>query len=97
MATVALTGVPLIISGVLGPVYTMSAALVGKRVLYLTSSIFMLAGAVWNMHVLQKYKLFMISRILQALGWAAFDSLVQLSIHDMFLVSHPIPIRLHFG
>ncbi|RFU26363.1 hypothetical protein B7463_g9969, partial [Scytalidium lignicola] len=85
MAAVALTGLPLIISACIGILYTMIAETCGKRAIYLVSSILMLGGAVWNMHAMQNYTMFMISRVIQGLGWAAFDFLLPMSVKDMFL------------
>lgn len=59
---------------------------VGKRGIYLGASILMLVGMFWNMHV-PNYAQFMVSRIFQGIGWGAFESLVALSVKDMYFVS----------
>ena len=50
----------------------------------------MLIGVLWNMHVVSTYSWFMISRIMQAVGWGASEALVTISIRDMFFVSPSI-------
>ncbi|TVY32122.1 putative MFS-type transporter [Lachnellula subtilissima] len=86
MAATALTGLPLIIGAFAGMGSTVLAQKVGKRGIYLTSSVLLLAGAIWNMHVEQSYAQFMVSRIFQGVAWGAFESLVLTSFNDMFFV-----------
>jgi len=86
MAATALTGLPLIIGAFSGMGSTVLALKVGKRGIYLTSSVLLLAGAIWNMHVEQSYAQFMVSRIFQGVAWGAFESLVLTSFNDMFFV-----------
>jgi len=86
MAATALTGLPLIIGAFSGLGSTVLAQKVGKRGIYLGSSVLLLAGALWNMHVYQSYAQFMVSRILQGVAWGAFESLVLISVKDMFFV-----------
>ena len=90
MAATALTGLPLIIGAFSGMGSTVLAQKVGKRGIYLTSSVLLLAGAIWNMHVEQSYAQFMVSRIFQGVAWGAFESLVLTSFNDMFFVCFPL-------
>ena len=46
----------------------------------------MLIGSLWNMHA-PSYGQFMVSRILQSFAWGAFDTLVVVSVRDVFFVS----------
>ncbi|KUJ10491.1 MFS general substrate transporter [Mollisia scopiformis] len=82
----ALTGVPLIIGAMTGVKSQILSQTIGKRGIYLVSSIVMLLAAVWNMHVTSSYAEFMISRIFQGMGWGAFEALVGGSINDLFFV-----------
>ncbi|KAE8441569.1 hypothetical protein EG329_004688 [Mollisiaceae sp. DMI_Dod_QoI] len=82
----ALTGVPLIIGAFAGIKSRVLSESIGKRGIYLLSSITMLLAAVWNMHVTSSYAEFMISRIFQGLGWGSFEALVAGSITDLFFV-----------
>ena len=84
---VALTGVPLIIGALAGVKSRILSQSIGKRGIYLVSSILMLLAAVWNMHITSNYAEFMVARIFQGIGWGAFEALVAESINDMFFVS----------
>ncbi|TVY12696.1 putative MFS-type transporter protein, partial [Lachnellula arida] len=86
MAATALTGLPLIIGAFSGLGSTILAQKVGKRGIYLASSLLLLGGAIWNMHVEQSYAQFMVSRLFQGIAWGAFESLVLTSFKDMFFV-----------
>lgn len=89
MAATALTGLPLILGAFSGLGSTILAQKVGKRGIYLASSLLLLAGAIWNMHVEQSYAQFMVSRLFQGVAWGAFESLVLTSFKDMFFVRLP--------
>ena len=91
MAATALTGLPLIMGAFSGLGSTVLAQKVGKRGIYLGSSVLLLVGAIWNMHVYQSYAQFMVSRLFQGVAWGAFESLVLISVKDMFFVSPPFP------
>ncbi|KAH8804915.1 major facilitator superfamily domain-containing protein [Xylogone sp. PMI_703] len=91
-AAAALTGLPFIISACAGLICIIVAERFGKRPIYLVSSFMMLGGTVWNMNALQNYSQFMLSRVVQGLGWAVFDSLLLASISDMFF-THQRPAR----
>jgi MFS family permease len=49
----------------------------------------------WNMHIMGSYAAFMLSRVLQGLGWGTFEALVAASISDMFFVSSTVPSCLN--
>lgn len=82
----ALTGVPYIFGGFAALKGHILSRFFGKRGLYLVSATTVLLSMVWNMHILASYPAFMISRILQGLGWGTFEALIAGSISDMFFV-----------
>jgi MFS family permease len=83
-AAAALTGVPYIFGGLSGLNAHILSRSFGKRGLYLLSAVTMLLAAVWNMHILSTYGAFMVSRIIQGMGWGTFEALVAGSISDLF-------------
>lgn len=85
-AAAALTGVPYIFGGVAALKCHVLSRFFGKRGLYLVSATTVLLAMVWNMHIIASYPAFMISRILQGLGWGTFEALVAGSISDMYFV-----------
>ena len=85
-AAAALTGVPYIFGAFAALKGHVLSRFWGKRDLYLVSAITVLVSMVWNMHVISSYPAFMISRILQGLGWGTFEALVAGSISDMYFV-----------
>lgn len=87
MAAAALTGLPLIMGAVSGLGSTVLSEKIGKRGIYLFSSVLLLLGALWNMHVSQSYAQFMISRLFQGFAWGAFETLIPVSVKDMYFVS----------
>ncbi|KAL7786806.1 MFS general substrate transporter [Trichoderma afarasin] len=80
----ALTAAPLMISAIAGFVSSMAAKLVGKRPVYLVSSAFVFAGCIWNMTADSSYGSCMGARVMQGLGWGAFDTLLMETIQDTF-------------
>jgi hypothetical protein len=95
-AAAALTGVPYIFGGVAALKAHVISRFLGKRGLYLVSATTVLLAMVWNMHIIASYPTFMISRILQGLGWGTFEALVAGSISDMFFVCISGPPLLNF-
>jgi MFS family permease len=90
MATTALTGIPFIIAAVSSLGSTILSQVIGKRIIFIVSGFLMLIGVLWNMHVFSTYGWFMVSRVMQAVGWGASEGLVLISIRDIFFVSgHP--------
>jgi hypothetical protein len=90
MAATALTGVPLIIGAFAAMGSQILSTFIGKRAIYLGSSVLLLIAALGNMHVLRGYGAFMVTRCLQGLAWGSFEGLVASSIDDLFFVRlHP--------
>jgi MFS family permease len=85
-AAAALTGVPYIFGALAALKGHVLSRFWGKRGLYLISATTVLVSMVWNMHIISSYPTFMISRILQGLGWGTFEALMTGSISDMFFV-----------
>ncbi|KAL7793080.1 major facilitator superfamily domain-containing protein [Trichoderma ceciliae] len=81
---VALTATPLMASALTGLLSSVVAKLVGKRPVYLVSSAFVFAGCLWNMTAAASYGSCMGARVMQGLGWGAFDTLLMESIQDTF-------------
>ncbi|UKZ66479.1 uncharacterized protein TrAtP1_007652 [Trichoderma atroviride] len=79
-----LTAAPLMVSALSGFICSVVAKLVGKRPVYLASSILIFAGCLWNMTADSSYGSCMGARVLQGVGWGAFDVLVLESIQDTF-------------
>lgn len=90
----ALTAAPLMVSAIAGFVSSIAAKLVGKRPVYLVSSAFVFAGCIWNMTADSSYGSCMGARVMQGLGWGAFDTLLMETIQDTFYVSHAKPCPL---
>lgn len=88
-ASVALTGMPLIMGAGFGIKSRVLAQSVGKRGIQICSALVMLLAAVWNMHVIGSYTEFMISRVFQGIGWGMFEALMDDAIADMFFVRSP--------
>ena len=86
MATTALTGLPIIFGALAGLQSQVLSQFVGKRAIYLASSIVMLLAVLWNMHVSGSYAQFMVSRLFQGLAWGAMEGLVGESVNDLYLV-----------
>jgi hypothetical protein len=86
MAATALTGVPLIIGAFAATGSHILSTFIGKRGIYLGSSVVLLIAALGNMHVFGSYGAFMVTRCLQGLAWGSFEGLVASSIDDLFFV-----------
>ena len=84
----ALTGGPIILSTVTGLAASIGAKIVGKRPIYLASTLFIFIGTLVNMTAAaDSYSVCLRARMLQGLGWGAFDTLVMGSIQDTYYVS----------
>ncbi|KAH6608553.1 major facilitator superfamily transporter [Trichoderma cornu-damae] len=81
---VALTAAPLMASACTGFLSSVMAKLVGKRPVYLASSALIFAGCLWNTTADGSYGSCMGARIMQGLGWGAFDTLLMETIQDTF-------------
>lgn len=86
MSATALTGAPIMFGAFAALKSQMLCHSFGKRGIYLGSSLLMLIGALWNMHVYDSYAQFMVARIFQGIGWGMFESLISSSIADMFFL-----------
>ncbi|CAG8952500.1 hypothetical protein HYFRA_00001247 [Hymenoscyphus fraxineus] len=82
----ALTGVPIILGGLFGLKSVIISRMIGKRTIYLLSSIGLLLSSLWTMHVTGNYKEFLISRAFSGICWGSFEALVVISIKDMFFM-----------
>ncbi|KAI1420961.1 hypothetical protein F5Y12DRAFT_70060 [Xylaria sp. FL1777] len=80
----ALTAVPLMISAISGMASTILARVWGKRPVYLGSMVLVFIGSAWNINTKGEFAQNMAARILQGLGWGAFDTLVLGSILDTY-------------
>ncbi|PTB76282.1 MFS general substrate transporter [Trichoderma longibrachiatum ATCC 18648] len=80
----ALTATPLMVSALTGSVSSVAAKLVGKRPVYLASAALIFAGCLWNMTADSSYGSSMGARVMQGLGWGAFDTLLMETIQDTF-------------
>ena len=87
MSAAALTGAPILFGAFAVLKSQMICHSFGKRGIYLGSSLLMLIGALWNMHVYDSYAQFMVARLFQGIGWGMFEALISSSITDMFFVS----------
>ncbi|KAI0391362.1 hypothetical protein F5Y17DRAFT_15347 [Xylariaceae sp. FL0594] len=83
-SAVALTAVPLMLSSLAGMGSTILAKAWGKRPVYLASAALIFVGSACDITTRGPYSQNMAGRILQGLGWGAFDTLVLGSILDMF-------------
>ncbi|KAG5973175.1 hypothetical protein E4U55_000629 [Claviceps digitariae] len=80
----ALTAAPLMISAMTGIISSTVARVWGKRPVYLVAALVLFIGTMWNMSAGDNYRSCLGSRILQGLGWGAFDVLVNGSIQDTY-------------
>ncbi|KAF8453827.1 major facilitator superfamily domain-containing protein [Terfezia claveryi] len=81
------TGYQFLASGMAGLLCEVVARFLGRRPIYLLSTIFMFAGALWN-SLLKSPDVggFVGARVLQGVGLGAFETLVITSIGDMYFV-----------
>ncbi|KAM4060348.1 major facilitator superfamily protein [Hirsutella rhossiliensis] len=95
-AIAALTSVPVVLSTVTGLASSMIAKLWGKRPMYLASALLLLAGCIWTSAAGDSFASCMGSRVLQGLGWGAFDTLVLGSIQDTYFEhERNLPVSLY--
>ncbi|PHH91772.1 hypothetical protein CDD83_10340 [Cordyceps sp. RAO-2017] len=93
----ALTSVPILLSVLAGLGSSVAAKLWGKRPLYLASAVPLLVGSVWAAAAAaDSYAACMAARVLQGLGWGAFDVLVLGSIQDTYFEhERDLPVSLY--
>ncbi|UNI13500.1 hypothetical protein JDV02_000241 [Purpureocillium takamizusanense] len=92
----ALTAVPMILSAFTGLICVVTAKVRGKRPLYLASMVLLFIGSVWNATAGDSYASCMGARVVQGLGWGAFDTLVMGSIQDTYYEhERNLPVSLY--
>ncbi|KAG6085421.1 hypothetical protein E4U16_005392 [Claviceps sp. LM84 group G4] len=79
-----LTAVPLMVSALTGVLSAIVARFWGKRPVYMAAALLMFGGTMWNMTAGDHYGFCLASRVIQGLGWGAFDVLVNGSIQDTY-------------
>ncbi|KAG6162707.1 hypothetical protein E4U11_002498 [Claviceps purpurea] len=79
-----LTAVPLMVSALTGIFSAIVARFWGKRPVYMVAALLMFVGTMWNMTAGGRYGFCLASRVIQGLGWGAFDVLVNGSIQDTY-------------
>lgn len=82
-----LTAVPLMVSALTGIISAIVARFWGKRPVYMAAALLMFVGTMWNMTAGDHYGSCLAARVIQGLGWGAFDVLVNGSIQDTYFVS----------
>ncbi|OAQ87827.1 cycloheximide resistance [Purpureocillium lilacinum] len=92
----ALTAVPMILSTFTGLISVVAAKFWGKRPMYLASMVLLFIGSIWNMTAGDSYGSCMGARVVQGLGWGAFDTLVMGSIQDTYYEhERNLPVSLY--
>ena len=84
--TALLTGIAFIFSAISSPFWEILNMKVGKRGIFIFAAALMLFGSLWNMHV-QSYGQFLGGRMLQGVGWGAFEALARGAMAEMYFVS----------
>ncbi|KAG5968062.1 hypothetical protein E4U57_007602 [Claviceps arundinis] len=79
-----LTAVPLMVSALTGIISAIVARFWGKRPVYMAAALLMFVGTMWNMTAGDHYGSCLAARVIQGLGWGAFDVLVNGSIQDTY-------------
>ncbi|KAM0130617.1 hypothetical protein ACHAO1_007750 [Botrytis cinerea] len=90
--TALLTGIAFIFSAISSPFWETLNMKVGKRGIFIFAAALMLVGSLWNMHV-QSYGQFLGGRMLQGVGWGAFEALARGAMAEMYFESQ-LPTRL---
>ncbi|PHH59380.1 hypothetical protein CDD81_3339 [Ophiocordyceps australis] len=95
-AIAALSALPLFLSALTGLASCLAAKIWGKRPVYLVSALVLLIGCAWNATTRDSYGACMGARVLQGLGWGAFDTLVIASIQDTYFEhERSLPLSLY--
>ncbi|KAI9724399.1 MAG: hypothetical protein M1812_000467 [Candelaria pacifica] len=81
-----LTGYHLCGVGVAGFIFIASARVWGKRHLYLLGSVLLVVGSAWAGASGKSYKSLVWARVIQGVGVAPFEALVNASVGDMYFV-----------
>ncbi|KAL9118967.1 MAG: hypothetical protein Q9187_004478 [Circinaria calcarea] len=85
-AMALLTGYHLCGVGVAGVIFVASARVWGKRHLYLLGTILIIIGSAWGGASGRNYKSLLWARIIQGVGLAPFEALVNASVGDLYFV-----------
>jgi predicted MFS family arabinose efflux permease len=80
-----LTGYYLLGVGVAGVLFVPSARIWGKRHLFLLGALLLIASNVWAGST-SNYRSFLWARIIQGVGTAPFEALVNVSVGDLYFV-----------
>lgn len=81
-----LTGYHLLGVGVAGFIFVASARVWGKRHLYLLGSVLLVVGSAWAGASGKSYKSLVWARVIQGVGVAPFEALVNASVGDLYFV-----------
>ena len=81
-----LTGYHLLGVGVAGLIFVASARVWGKRHLYLLGTILIIISSAWGGHSGTNYKSLLWARVIQGVGLAPFEALVNASVGDLYHV-----------
>ncbi|PFH60993.1 hypothetical protein XA68_18466 [Ophiocordyceps unilateralis] len=97
VSVAALTSVPLALAAVGGIGSCVAAKRLGKRPLYLASAVVALIGCVWSAATADDgFASSVGARVLQGLGWGAFDTLLLGSIQDTYFEhERNLPVTLY--
>ncbi|KAG6018308.1 hypothetical protein E4U41_003982 [Claviceps citrina] len=92
----ALTAAPLMVSAVTGIISSTVARFWGKRPVYLVAALVLFVGTMWNMAAGDDYGSCLGARILQGVGWGAFDVLVPGTIQDTYFEhERNVPVTIY--
>lgn len=80
------TGYHLLGVGVAGFLFIASARIWGKRHLYLLGTILIIISSAWGGASRENYKSLLWARIIQGVGLAPFEALVNASVADLYFV-----------
>ena len=80
------TGYHLLGVGVAGFLFVASARVWGKRHLYLLGTVLIIASSAWGGSTGYNYKSLLWARIIQGVGLAPFEALVNASVGDLYFV-----------
>lgn len=80
------TGYHLLGVGVAGFLFVASARVWGKRHLYLLGTVLIIASSAWGGYTGYNYKSLLWARIIQGIGLAPFEALVNASVGDLYFV-----------
>lgn len=81
-----LTGYHLCGVGVAGFIFVASARVWGKRHLYLLGTVLIIISSVWGGASGTNYKSLLWARVIQGVGLAPFEALVNASVGDLYFV-----------